>query len=189
MRFSGLPFPHNSCYDNFRWMTEQGDPDFAHHRALGQIWALLILEFADHPLLPFDLEAYAAAIKTFVKDLETYASLKGAPRKPGTSESVFDLKPLSDAADLFTVNAQSVHDWNRAWVREIEVPQSFEGTVIAMQRMGQNSKMAAFETALLDIHGGVCSPPSSESFTILIPYDTLNPFVGMYANSLTAARA
>ena len=44
-------YPHNSCHDTFEWMEETGDPGFEYHNALAQMWALLILDLSDSPLL------------------------------------------------------------------------------------------------------------------------------------------
>ena len=156
MGFRGAPFPYHSCYDNFQWMSEYGDPGFKYHKLLGQVWALLILELADRPLLPFDLEAYAKAVKGYVDDLEKYASVKGAPGKNGGTKNVLNLTPLYNAADSFLKNAQQFHEWDRQWAGMFRSG-GFETNGLAMQRMDHNTKMANFETDLLDLekNGGV----------------------------------
>ena len=80
--FKGQRFPYHSCYDNFDWMTRFGDPEWTYHKALGEIWALMILELADKPVAPFDLEAYARAVKGYVNDLITDANRQSTyPRR------------------------------------------------------------------------------------------------------------
>jgi hypothetical protein len=57
--FEGLPFPYHSVYENFEWMDKFGDPGFQYHEVLAQILALLILEYAERPVMPFDMTGYA----------------------------------------------------------------------------------------------------------------------------------
>lgn len=58
--FEGLPFPYHSGYGNFEWMDRFGDPGFEYHTVLGQIMALLVLEYAEAPIMPFDMTGYAS---------------------------------------------------------------------------------------------------------------------------------
>jgi hypothetical protein len=54
-------------------MAQYGDPGFAYHTTLAQIWVLLILELAQEPILPFNLKDYADAVKGYIDDLDKYA--------------------------------------------------------------------------------------------------------------------
>ena len=149
MTFAGPPFPYHSCYDNFEWMSQFGDPGFQYHKTLAQVWALLILQMADAPLIPFDYEAYARYAKGYVADLEKYVSSKGEKTQR------LDFKPLHDAVDLFANNAGEFHHWDKAW-RDIVYSQGgFESNVMALKRVSHNTRMVDFETNLLDIDGGV----------------------------------
>ncbi len=152
MTFSGPPFPYHSCYDNFEWMSQFGDPGFQYHKTLAQVWALLILEMADAPLIPFDYEAYARYVKGYVTDLEQYAASKG-----GETQTL-DFKPLHDAADLFATNAAEFHRWDQAWKDAVLGQGGFESNVMAIKRVSHNTRMANFETNLLDVDGGVSQP-------------------------------
>ena len=148
MTFDGEAYPYHSCYDNFNWMKEYGDPGFQYHKLMGQIWALLILELSDRWILPFDLEAYALAVKGYVNDLEAYGK--------GDGVSSLNLKSLHDAADTFAERAKLFHDWDRAWTQNVfTVPGGFESSALAVRRMSHNSRMSDFETNLLDVDGGV----------------------------------
>lgn len=156
MTFTGGPYAYHSCYDNFEWMDEVGDPGFVYHETMAQIWALLILELADTELLPFDFLVYAQAVTNYVDDLQTYANAQD----PKTS---LNLTSLHQAADDFTKNAAEFHAWNRAW--EDAVGQGYETNEVAIRRMSHNTRMARFETNLLDIGGGL---PGREQFVHVI---------------------
>ena len=160
--FQGPAYPYHSCYDNFEWMTKFGDPGFRYHTLMAQIWALLILEMADTPVLPFDMEAYAKAVKGYVDDLEKYVMTKDTP-------SPLDLSSLHDAADTFITNAAEFHTWDRTWSEAVNDADGLEGTVTAIKRMSHNTRMANFDTHLLDlsVDGGVCL--SYSPFTSHLP--------------------
>ena len=144
---TGPGFPYHSCYDNFDWMDRLGDPGFQYHRTLAQLWAILALELADRELLPFDLKTYASAVHEYVDDLEHYAQGKD-------KETPFDLTALHKAADEFTSNAAEIHEWGKAWENAIGT-RGFESNVMAIKRMSHNSRLANFETHLLDAGRGV----------------------------------
>ena len=61
---------YHSSYDDHYWMTQVGDPLFEYHVALTRIWGLTALRLANSDLLPFDFEANAAALETFLLELE-----------------------------------------------------------------------------------------------------------------------
>lgn len=162
LAFGGPPYPYHSCYDNFEWMRKFGDPDFQYHKTLAQIWALLILEMADTRLLPFDLNAYARAVRGYVEDLEKYAQTKGAMKHK------FVLKPLYQAVAEFAQNAHDFHEWDPAWAEVFYAQGEVESNVMAIKRMSHNTRMANFETNLLDVHGGVGRSLSSPRYPELV---------------------
>ena len=149
LSFAGPPFPYHSVYDNYDWMRLFGDPGFKYHKALAQIWALLILEMADAPVLPFDFKDYAQAVKQYVEELDEYADTKD-PLK-----NAFSLELLHSAADEFIVSANEFHGFDQDWSDGVYERGGLETNVMAIKRMSHNTRMANFETNLLDIDGGV----------------------------------
>ncbi|PGH18069.1 hypothetical protein AJ79_00696 [Helicocarpus griseus UAMH5409] len=168
--FTGEPYPYHSCYDNFDWMSKIGDPGFQYHRVLGEVWALLLLELSDSPILPFDMEAYASAVTKYVRDLEKYSKSKDVPllhsraspeapednsdRKPNNNPNVVNMQPLHDAAKAFRENAALFHQWGRNWNETLSASGGYESNVMAIKRMSHNSHMTYFETHLLDLEDG-----------------------------------
>ncbi len=147
--FGGRRYPYHSCYDNFEWMRKHGDQDFKYHKTLAHILALLILEMADTKLLPFDFNAYARAVKGYVEDLEEYAKITSK------SGQHLDLNSLHEAVDRFAKQAHDFHEWGRAWTEVVYRQGGLESDVMAIKRISHNTRMANFETNLLDIDGGV----------------------------------
>lgn len=146
--FKGQPFPYHSCYDNFDWMDRLGDPTWLYHKALGQIWALMILELADKPIAPFDVQAYGRAIKQWIDDLDKYAQ--------DAAESIgsLDLSPLLDASRILEQEAKTFHEFDTDWTTQVYGHGGFEGPLFTMKRLEHNDRMTNFESDLLDLSEG-----------------------------------
>ncbi|OKL63556.1 hypothetical protein UA08_01296 [Talaromyces atroroseus] len=158
--FGGESFPYHSCYENFEWMVKFGDPNFHYHKMLGELWGLILLELADSPILPFDMEAYAADFTGYVENLQAYAQTKGVPLKTTAREELtenVDLQPLHDAADTFKKNAALFQSWEQLWYNSIYGSGGFESNMLGVRRVEHNNRMTRFETNLLDLSqdGGV----------------------------------
>ena len=147
--FDGPAYPYHSCHDNFEWMTKFGDPGFQYHTALAEVWALLILEMADSPILPLDIETYAHHIHDYVGNLDKYVKTKGH------KEHTLDLKSLHAATDFLSEAASEFHGWDEAWREIVYAQNGFESNVMAIKRVSHNTRLANFDTDLLDIDGGV----------------------------------
>ena len=147
--FSGDHFPDGSCYDNFDWMMNFGDPDFEYHGALARIWTLLILEMADSPLIPFDFLAYSREVGRYIEDLEDYAS-KNVPQ-----DHTLKFESLHYAKDTLTLGSKEFSEWNKLWENYVYGEGLFESNVLAIKRHSHNIRAANFESNLLDVDGGV----------------------------------
>ena len=66
---SSYPVYH-SIHDSFHWMKKFADPNFAHHLALGRVWAQVGLTLADNVILPFNFTRLAWRLNLCVKDVE-----------------------------------------------------------------------------------------------------------------------
>ncbi|KAK3703697.1 hypothetical protein LTR37_014275 [Vermiconidia calcicola] len=173
-------YPEGSCYDTFKWMQKFGDTGFAYHQTLAQVWALLILEIADRPLIPFNLNAYANAIHLYIKTLQqdaqkTYSRLNsGAVVDNPThltqlTSNIFTLAPLKAAADNLTKNVHAFHHFEDTWTTNVLGAGGLESSSFAIQRLQYNDKIAHFESDLLDLayeHGdeGEHGVPGREQF-------------------------
>lgn len=155
-------YPRHSCYETFEWMAEFGDPGFEYHRKLAQVWALLILEIADRPLIPFDLGHYASEIQEYVKKLQEDALEMYRKQNPGTrvnekllqDNEGFDLTPLREAAENVRQNVRTFHHFEDTWTQTFRGAGGREYAEISLQRLEYNDKQTRFETDLLDIPTG-----------------------------------
>jgi len=73
MIFDGPYGVYHSIYDDYAWMARYGDPGFRYHTAMGGLWGLLALRFADADLLPLDYSIYAAEVQAYLEGLEKLA--------------------------------------------------------------------------------------------------------------------
>lgn len=130
-------YPKGSCYDTFEWMMQFGDPDgLGNHQALAQIWALLILEVADRPLLPFDLRTYANSLRRYVDVLEQDA------------DGALDSQPLRAAIDKMSESADQFHHFEDVWTANVLGRGGLETTQYTIRRLEYNDRLAQFESDL-----------------------------------------
>jgi hypothetical protein len=157
LRFEGDRYPSHSSHANFEWMETVGDPGFVYHTLLGQILGLLILELADRPILPFDMTSYADKLTHWVTDLETWATKQTAKDQNTLSLDALR-KAASDAAETLKLSS----GWELEWEKKVLATSGWESPGLGRQRCEYNSRLARFETDLLD-EAGVC---------ILIPFSS-----------------
>lgn len=149
-------FPYHSCHETFEWMQKFGDPGFKYHKTLAQIWALLILEISDRPIIPFDMNNYAAAVKQYIDTLESdVASTSGK----------LNTTTLREAGDVFAREADRFHQFDEFWSQQVLAASGgYESTAFAIQRIEHNERASRFETDLLDIVGTGEEGPYGVSF-------------------------
>jgi N-acetylated-alpha-linked acidic dipeptidase len=68
--FTGDYGVYHSMYDDHYWMEHIGDPTFAYHIALTDIWGLVALRLANADVLPYDFGFNAVALDHFLTELE-----------------------------------------------------------------------------------------------------------------------
>ncbi|KAG9235128.1 hypothetical protein BJ875DRAFT_282109 [Amylocarpus encephaloides] len=149
--FEGPGFPYHSAYDNLEWMQKVGDPGFTYHTMLAQILVLMILELADRLVMPFDITAYSASLTAWSMELENWAGSKGA-NKAGNPK--WSIDPLREAVLKFANDAQKFEKWELEWDGIVLGGGGFESTILAAHRQSHNTRMANFETHLLDLEEG-----------------------------------
>lgn len=151
LEFSGDGSPTHSSYDNFAWMETVGDPGFVYHALLGQVLGLVLLELADRPIMPFDMNAYADSLSRWVDELRDWSAGKGANQAGNTP---FDLGVLRQAADEADVAIREFANWELDWDSSILASNGWEPSGLGRRRCEYNDRMAKFDTNLLDLEMG-----------------------------------
>ncbi|MEI6243816.1 MAG: M28 family metallopeptidase, partial [Acidobacteriota bacterium] len=59
MGFSGSYGVYHSVYDNFRWMSLYGDPEFLYHQAAARVMGLLMMRLSSADVVPLRFGGYA----------------------------------------------------------------------------------------------------------------------------------
>ncbi|KAI1375635.1 Zn-dependent exopeptidase [Hypoxylon crocopeplum] len=147
IRFEGAAHPYHSSYDNFDWMERVGDPGFIYHNLMGQVLALLILELSDRPVLPFDMGNYALALGRYLGNLWQWGEDQGVNDR-------FNLDPLKDAITEVEKAVSEFEKWEMSWEQTVVASSGWEPVGLGQRRCDYNSRMANFETGLLDLEFG-----------------------------------
>ncbi|KAK3391272.1 hypothetical protein B0H63DRAFT_558092 [Podospora didyma] len=151
LHFDGEGYPYHSSYENFEWMSTVGDPGFVYHTLLGQVLGLLILELADRPVMPFDMVAYADSLTRWVGELASWNKNDKEASGDGKNPLSFDV--LSDAANEVSMNVRKFEKWELEWESDVVSASGWEPAGLGKKRCEYNTRMAQFETDLLDDAG------------------------------------
>ncbi len=91
-------------------------------------------------------------------DLEKWISSKA----PIDAIDGFTLEPLREAVLQFQSDAKKFEEWEMEWERVVYSSGGFESASLEAHRMSHNTRMADFETHLLDLEpgGGVSLLPT-----------------------------
>jgi hypothetical protein len=157
--FDGGRFPRHSNYDNFEWMEKDGDPGFVYHTLLGQVVGLLVLELSDRPIMPFDMPAYADNLNRWVEELDSWATKQGGADR-------LSVAPLRDASNEVAKSVREFTKWEVNWENTIVAASGWEPTGLGRSRCEYNSRMAKFDSDLLDA-AGVSENASNFNFATL----------------------
>ncbi|KAK4222897.1 putative glutamate carboxypeptidase 2 [Podospora fimiseda] len=147
--FDGPGFPYGSSHENADWLENVVDHEFTHHTVLARVLALLILELSNRPVLPFDLTNYADKLSTWSSELEDWVKAQGTKKSPATVS--FNL--LKRATEKISMAARDYVKWEVAWDQSVMGGSGWEPSNLGKKRAEYNTRMANFETDLLDDAG------------------------------------
>jgi N-acetylated-alpha-linked acidic dipeptidase len=94
MSFNGPYGVYHSAYDSHHWVSTIGDPGFKYAHLMTQLWGTMALRLANADLLPFDVPAYAGAVRGFVDQL---GDIPGASTRLDTAPLVAAVQRLEAA--------------------------------------------------------------------------------------------
>lgn len=107
MGFSGSYGVYHSVYDNFRWMSLYGDPEFIYHQAAARLLGLLTMRIASADVAPLRFSGYSRALREDIDEIRTDVTRRartasGTPFLPDFSAvlaALADLEAAGVAAD------------------------------------------------------------------------------------------
>ena len=139
------PYAFGSCYDRYESIATT-DNGFRYHRVLGEIFALIILELSDRPMLPFDIQAFSDELRALANTVAPYAE--------DHNVHGLDMTPLTDSIALVATAAKEVNELEEMWTRHVFNHGGFEGHRHSLMRLNHNDRLAKFEKGLLDLSDG-----------------------------------
>jgi N-acetylated-alpha-linked acidic dipeptidase len=74
MGFGGSSGVYHSVYDNFRWMSLFGDPEFTYHQAAARLMGLLTMRIASADVAPLRFSNYSRALREDLDEIRTDVS-------------------------------------------------------------------------------------------------------------------
>lgn len=160
LHFDGPGYPAHSSYDNFAWMDHVGDPGFVYHGLLAQLAGLMLIELADRPIMPFDMTTYGAALEQWVKELVTWLegevskANKAAGKDKSKQPAKLNVEPLQFAAQVVVAAMRDFERWDLKWESNVLAAGGWESPGLGQQRAEYVSRMARFESDLLDLENG-----------------------------------
>ena len=152
LSFTGHIVPAHSCNDNFAYLKSRVDPGFTTHEALGRVVILLLLELADHSIIPLDMAAYAHALERYTDELAGWVAGKGGKGK-------VDIGPLRRAMTVVQRNIGKFSQMNEGWMakdKEGMYVQTDEWAV--SERRSRSIRMGNFDKHLVDMSFGGGTP-------------------------------
>lgn len=102
MGFGGPSGVYHSVYDNFRWMSLYGDPDFVYHQAAARLMGLLTMRIASADVAPLRFSNYSRALREDLDEIRTDVTRRartstGTPFLPDFGPIVTALAELETA--------------------------------------------------------------------------------------------
>lgn len=119
LSFDGPYGVYHSMYDNHNWVGRIGDPGFRYHVTMVQLWGVLALRLAEADVVPFDYVPYAAAIRTFIGEVEGRLTSRDKVVFEDARQAVAELSKAAAAlndsrrAALASGDAAAIADLNR----------------------------------------------------------------------------
>ena len=95
MGFSGSYGVYHSVYDNFRWMSLYGDPDFLYHQAAARVFGLLAMRVASADVAPLRFSDYGRGLSDDLNEIRTDVAKRA--RTAGANAFRPDFSPIITA--------------------------------------------------------------------------------------------
>ncbi|CAK7267733.1 hypothetical protein SEPCBS119000_002701 [Sporothrix epigloea] len=152
LHFDGPGYPAHSSYDNFAWMDRVGDPGFVYHGMLAQVVGLMLIELCDRPVMPFDLTTYGTTLEQWVMALVGWLNEQARAADAKISTTAIQL-----AARSLSLAVREFDKWDLKWQSQVMAAGGWESPGLGQERVEYVSRMARFETDLLDLDsdGGI----------------------------------
>ncbi|KAJ9054159.1 Vacuolar protein sorting-associated protein 70 [Entomophthora muscae] len=139
---------YHSNYDSFHYMKKFGDPGFAYHLAMTQLWGKIAVELVDSTILPLNATRYGHELERLAKEVQ--ASLQDLPKGHGIDfrDVIVSAKDVTRAATILHSQAETLANGFKS-----RKTCSKDSKECFGQLRGINDRLAFFEQHLIDKQG------------------------------------
>lgn len=106
-------YHYHSNYDDFEWMEKYGDPGFKYHKAMAQLFGVLLANLVDSIVIPFSATDYVDILEGYLNRIENRLD---AEQEPVTEDEIFEIRgrATSDTAkgsdDALRTSLLAIHE-------------------------------------------------------------------------------
>lgn len=150
VKFSGTkPYPKSSCMDNFQHFEKAKiDPDMKNHKLIVQVLSRLILELAEQPLIPYNINDLATDMMSYIKDIENYTNeVFGNDEK--SDKPAMEFVRLENSIQTLMSAAERFQQWSSRWKLFVVESGDVEPSLLAMNRWKENDNLVDFNSKFI----------------------------------------
>lgn len=149
LHFGGGLMPVDTCFDSFaNFEKTKIDPNMSKHIQIVKLAAIVGLNLAEQPFIPYDYQVLAAKLADSLVDLKTFVSDKIAEFSPH-SEPHISYNDLQRAIGVLSGKANTFKLGWDDWNQYIKQPGVLEPSGIGAGRRGWNGNMIKFNSDFL----------------------------------------
>lgn len=106
-------YHYHSNYDDFAWMQKYGDPGFKYHKAMAQLFGVLLANLVESIVIPFSATEYADTLDGYLSKLEARLNIEG---EPVTEDDIFVMRSrvatdvVASNDDAFRTSLLAIHE-------------------------------------------------------------------------------
>lgn len=150
IKFSGEQYPKDSCLDNFQnFEASRIDPLMHKHAQLTNLLALIVLELAEAPVIPYRYTLFFPHLIDGLNDLVAY-TVAMTNRVKLVKKPNVHYKGLAQALQIFKTACVDHFSWTEMWKHFVVESDGVEPSLLAMARWELNEKMTHSNCDFLD---------------------------------------
>lgn len=158
IKFSGLNYPENSCYDNFENFEKFDiDSSMSKHKQLVELLTKVTLNLAEVPVIPYNFGDLASRLWLYLDDLESYTNEKISHYDKNV-KPIMHFGILRDSINKLKTAGARFDEWCNAWKQFVKESADIEPSLLAMNRWKWNDNIIELNEKFIVKHVKVQRP-------------------------------